>query len=248
MRTSINKWNHFDQKSCWKSLSQQQQTSRLQCEELRTHEQRRQKSNNTIFFYIYRRHIYCFVIINKMKIIDQMMNEIDTIEQILNSILNLFVHRLVVEQEIYDLSTLTNDFFILSQRRMSSIDRKNEFSSIFIEVWLKRSVFLNMWMIWSVVLMNMNVEYWSIFDVFVTSSTRTELWKSFINELAMKKVLKSYIMIELNIRCFCESVNENNHVKFFFNCVLNFSTNDIDVFVLIENKIDINRVLNCRHD
>ena len=111
LRTSINKWNHFDQKSCWENLSQQQQTSRLQCEKLRTHEQRRQKSSNTIFFHIYRRHIYCFVIINKMKIIDQMMNEIDIIEQILNSVLNLFVHRLVVEQKIYDLSTLTSDFF-----------------------------------------------------------------------------------------------------------------------------------------
>ena len=63
------------------------------------------------FFHIYRRYIYCFVIINKMKIIDQMINEIDIIEQILNSILNFLVHRLVVEHKIYDLSTLTNDFF-----------------------------------------------------------------------------------------------------------------------------------------
>ena len=63
------------------------------------------------FFHIYRRHIYCFVIINKMKIIDEIMNEVDIIEHIMNSILNLFVHRLVVEQKIYDLSTLTNDFF-----------------------------------------------------------------------------------------------------------------------------------------
>ena len=49
------------------------------------------------FFYIYRRHIYCFVIVNKMKIIDEIINEIDIIKHILNFVLNFFVHRFVIE-------------------------------------------------------------------------------------------------------------------------------------------------------
>ena len=46
-----------------------------------------------------------------MKIIDEIMNEINIIEQILNSILNFSVHRFVAKQKIYDLLTLTSDFF-----------------------------------------------------------------------------------------------------------------------------------------
>ena len=70
------------------------------------------KNQITQFFsHIYRRHIYCFVIVNKVKIIDEIINEIETIKHILNSVLDFLVYRLVVEQDIYDLSTLTNDFF-----------------------------------------------------------------------------------------------------------------------------------------
>ena len=70
------------------------------------------KNQITQFFsHIYRRHIYCFVIVNKVKIIDEIINEVETIKHILNSVLNLFVHRFVVEQNIYDLSMLTSDFF-----------------------------------------------------------------------------------------------------------------------------------------
>ena len=70
------------------------------------------KNQITQFFsHIYRRHIYCFVIVNRVKIIDEIINEIEIIKHILNSILDLFVHRFVVEQNIYNLSTLTNDFF-----------------------------------------------------------------------------------------------------------------------------------------
>ena len=64
-----------------------------------------------LFFHIYRRHIYCFVIVNRVKIIDEIVDEIEIIKHILNSVLYFFVHRLVVEQDIYDLSTLTSDFF-----------------------------------------------------------------------------------------------------------------------------------------
>ena len=62
-----------------------------------------------LFSHIYRRHIYCFVIVNRVKIIDEIVNEVETIKHTLNLVLDLFVHRFVVEQDIYDLSTLTSD-------------------------------------------------------------------------------------------------------------------------------------------
>ena len=122
---------------------------------------------------------------------------------------------------------------------------QTRFISILFFIRTKTSMSLveefNMWMIWSVVLMNMSVEYWSIFDVFVTSSTRTELWKSFINEFAMKNFLKNHMMIELNIRCFCESVNENNYVKIFFNCVFKNTLRFNHISINIEFVFFVNR-------
>ena len=56
------------------------------------------------FSHIYRRHTYDFVIVNKMKAIDDVINVFDNIEFLLDSILNFQVYKFLIEQIIKEFS------------------------------------------------------------------------------------------------------------------------------------------------
>ena len=205
MRTSINKWNHLDQKSCWENLSQQQQTSRLQCEELRTHEQRRQRSNSTVFF-SHLSSSYLLFCDNQQSENNRSNDEWSRHYQA-DFEFNIKFFRSSTCRRTRNIWSVNIDKrFFLFHINVAWARLTKETNSIFIEMWLKRSVFLN-----------------------------TQLKKIFTWLLSL--TLSQRHRISINIR---RSYSSIRHFKSFTCC--------IDVFVLIENKADMNRVLNCRHD
>ena len=211
MRTSINKWNYLDQRSCWKKFSQQQQTSRLQYEKLRTHEQRHQKSSNTIFF-SHLSSSYLLFCDNQQNENNRSHDEWNRHYRT-NFEFNIKFFRSSTCRRTKNIWFVNIDKrFFLSHINVAWARLTEKTNSIFIEMWLKRNVFLN-----------------------------TQLRKIFTNFVLVDDVTKTSNIDQYSTLIFINIAFQIIHI-------LSSSTSDIDVFVLIENKIDMNRVLNCRHD
>ena len=247
MRTSINKWNHLDQKSCWKNLSQQQQTSRLQCEKLRTHEQRRQRSNNTNFF-SHLSSSYLLFCDNQQNEDNRSNNEWSRHYRT-NSEFNIKSLRSSICRRTKNIWFVNTDKrFFLFHINVAWIRLTEKTNSIFIEMWLKRNVFLNTQL--------KKIFTW-LFSL--TLSQKHRIFNSVIIWLFKKNFIASSFMKDFHNFDFADGVTKTSNIDqystlIFINTtfqiihILSSSTSDIDVFVLIKNKTDMNRVLNCRHD
>ena len=137
--------------------------------------------------------------------------------------------------------------------------------------WFDENMSAIYWWIWNSMMLNMNVEHWWIMNVFATLSTQTfscnesfsmmSLLYCIKRKLAMKiffdtksftcvlktlnvKNLKNHMMIEMNIRCLCESVSNNKSsiMKVFFNCVFKNTLHFNRISINIERVDFVNRV------